>query len=106
MFAEEDDILQFTLSNRSGVEVPYSFGICGYDIDDEGDSVEILEGDYQIERDFHRFNVVKSDNDDLESVNAQHHYSRSQYAARPKSSLVEFVYVEEDLPEEDYVDEE
>jgi len=100
MYARKGDLLQFIIkaTNRTNlIEVPYTYCICPIDIEYQSQTTEIdlrtNKTKTYIERDFHRFNVIKSVDDNLQIV----YSDNNNYRDRPKSSL--FVFGEE--PNED-----
>jgi len=92
MLAYKNDILQFVYSDNDDIsehETKYSFGFCNDDIEHQHDTVTIRTSNTRISRNFERFNVVMSTDNELESSIISPETMETEYINRPRSTLVE-----------------
>lgn len=109
MYALKGDILQFCLSNNEELnenETRYTFALCPKKIINDDRSVEIritnkkLGFLTKIDRNFGRFNVVRSDENSLTPTFLTNQYDLDDYPNRPRSSLV-MIDIEPDFDEDE-----
>jgi hypothetical protein len=91
MLSFKGNLLQFCLTDRNNKqEIRYTFGLCNRDIVEFNDTVEMYLKDngYHMGRDFHRFNIVQS-NEELDITVIPSRY-RQVYNNRPTSELYRY----------------